>query len=145
MPHITLLYPFHPKETFSELEKPLSDICSSIGQFEITLDQFRYFDHGQNFTIWLEPKPQDGVKRLHQALLNVFPELDDTSLFSNGFTPHLSLGQRAYKNEVDELIRNIQSNWQPLTFKAEQISVIWRNERFPDDVFRLHKNFSLKS
>ena len=60
MPHITLAFPFRPKEEFESLAPQFEKACADIEPFEIELAEFRYFDHGRDsFTLWLEVKPPE--------------------------------------------------------------------------------------
>ena len=159
MPHVTLLYPFIPpasadlsagepaqadkKELFVETMPKLKNACSKISQFEITLHEFKYFNHGQSFTMWLDTEPVEQIKELHKMLFDEFPDLDDTNSFSTGFTPHLSVGQTEDQDELKNHIENFQTTWKPLTFTAQSISIICRGERYPDDVFQVHESIKL--
>ena len=62
--------------------------------------------------------------------------------YSGGFTPHLSGGQATGREESEELIDVLQDAWQLLTFRAEEVSLIWRNDA-PDDRFRVAKRITL--
>ncbi|MDA0748140.1 MAG: 2'-5' RNA ligase family protein [bacterium] len=131
MPHITLLYPFRPRTDFDTLLDPLSAACRTISPFELTLRTFRHFDHNRRKSLWLDPEPTEAIVHLQEALWNVVPDCNDVRIFSNGFTPHLSIGQ-TYDHAPDTL----QSTWQPLTFHAAHVHLIWRNDP-PDDIFRI--------
>ncbi len=37
MPHVTLLYPFRPKEEFPGLADRFADTCATLAPFEVTL------------------------------------------------------------------------------------------------------------
>ena len=51
MPHITLLYPFHPENEYNLFEHDFSTICKSIEPFDIHLKQINYFTHGKYFSV----------------------------------------------------------------------------------------------
>ena len=54
MPHITMLYPFAPRDAFQEASGGLAEACAAVQPFEITLKDFSGFDHGGGrFTLWL--------------------------------------------------------------------------------------------
>ncbi|TFG21867.1 MAG: 2'-5' RNA ligase family protein, partial [Promethearchaeota archaeon] len=87
MPHITLLYPFRPETQFNDLEKAFITQCLEIHSFEITLSTFRYFQHRhQDYTIWLDPEPNNCIIQLQGELLKVVPDCDDVNKHKNGFT-----------------------------------------------------------
>ena len=137
MPHVTLLYPFRPREEFDALAPPLAEACRRVGPFEIELGELRHFAHGRrSFTIWLSPEPADAVRRLQRALQAVVPDCDDTRGYRGGFTPHLSVGQARDHKQAALTVAALQREWAPLQFRASEVQLIWRNEP-PDDVFRI--------
>jgi 2'-5' RNA ligase len=143
MPHITLLYPFRPREMFAEAAAALRTAVADIDPFEITLREIRHFHHGRrSYTIWLAPEPAHGLKRLQAALQAAIPECDDASRYAGGFTPHLSLGQVRSATVLTELTRSLQRSWQPFAFTVTRVSLIWRNDP-PDDVFRVDRHIAL--
>jgi 2'-5' RNA ligase len=137
MPHITMIYPFRPKEQFATVAEVLLDACQPMKPFEIQLARFRFFDHGrQRYTLWLAPEPAESVIMLHNALWQVVPDCNDTRRFTHGFIPHLSVGQVRGKVHMEQVREHLQSQWQPLTFTVREINLIWRKQP-PDDVFRV--------
>ncbi|MBU0616848.1 MAG: 2'-5' RNA ligase family protein, partial [Planctomycetes bacterium] len=111
--------------------------------FDVHLSEFRHFRHGRTgYTIWLAPEPDDALKQLRDRLQAALPDCDDVSRYGAGFTPHLSVGQVCVAAELEELTRSLQESWQPLTFKAMQVSLIWRGAP-PDDKFRVDRNVAL--
>ncbi|UCE60024.1 MAG: 2'-5' RNA ligase family protein [Phycisphaerales bacterium] len=137
MPHITLVYPFRPRDEFDMVRPALRDACKSIAPFELRLARFRNFRHGKgSFTLWLAPEPTDAVVRLQATLESVLPDCNDASRHAAGFTPHLSVGQIRGSDKIGHVQEDLQASWKPLAFRAEKISLIWRNER-PDDIFRV--------
>ena len=144
MPHITMVYPFRPKEEFHVLAPDLSSLCQEIEPFEIELAQFRFFGHSKKrFTLWLAPEPDSQLVDLQSAFLKIVPDCNEVNLFPGGFTPHLSVGQVRGRSKMDKLLRELQQNWKPLPFVVQEISLIWRDEP-PDDVFRLAQTVRLK-
>ena len=143
MPHVTLLYPFRPREMFDEVAEVLRLAVAGVEPFEVHLRDFRHFRHGRaSYTIWLAPEPLDALKQLQTALQAAVPDCDDVSRHAVGFTPHLSVGQLRGAAALDELIRSLRENWRPLTFGATQVSLIWRDAP-PDDVFRVDRHIAL--
>src|SRR5215475_13374454 len=64
MPHITLLYPFRPREEFAMVAQRFSRHCKQIKPFRIQLREFRVFHQGpESYTLWLAPEPQDAIVR----------------------------------------------------------------------------------
>jgi 2'-5' RNA ligase len=143
MPHITLLYPFRPREMFGEVAEVLRPAAADVEPFEIHLREFRHFRHGRtSYTIWLAPEPSDQLGRLQAVLQAALPDCDDVSRHGAGFTPHLSVGQVRGTKELDELTRSLRASWQPLRFRATRVSLIWRGAP-PHDVFQVDRNVAL--
>jgi 2'-5' RNA ligase len=143
MPHITLLYPFRPRDAFDQVMPALQQACLEIPTMQLTLEDFHFFDHGRTrYTVWLEPEPQDALVRLHEAIWPITSECDHVRRFPGGFNPHLSIGQITGRERLEELLERLQANWRPLTFTAHEISLIWR-ENPPDDVFRVDRGIRL--
>lgn len=143
MPHVTLVYPFRPREQFNALIEVLGDACRRIVPFELHLAEFRHFHHGHGcYTLWLALEPREPVMRLQSALASVVPDCDDASRRPGGFAPHLSVGQVAGDEAMVRLKADLQAGWQPLSFLVRAVSLIWRNPR-PDDVFRVDRCIAL--
>lgn len=145
MPHITLLYPFLPKDRFEQVVDGFGAACRSVAPFDVTLSTVRYFQHGQrSFTLWLHPEADGQIDGLQKALWDVVPVCDDVRTFKNGFTPHLSVGQVKTQQDLDGVLPSLQSNWTPLIFRASHVTLIWRNDP-PDDVFQVGYSVALGS
>ena len=143
MPHITLLYPFRPKDEFDSLEASLAGVCARLQPFAVTCTAFNVFAHARaNYTIWLAPEPQARVAALHTALWQVVPDCDDVRRHRDGFTPHLSIGQIRGEERAGTLLAALHATWQSVTFTVSHISLIWRHDP-PDDVFRVGKRLDL--
>jgi len=143
MAHVTLLYPFQPRERFDAIEQKLREACSRIEPFEVRLAEFRHFHHGrQQYTLWLAPEPIDAMARLQAALQSAVPDCNDVSRYGNGFTPHLSVGQVRGEEALASLKASLQASWKVVSFHAEHVSLIWRDEP-PDDVFRIDRQVAV--
>ena len=141
MPHITLLYPFRPREDWDTLRAPLSTACAGVEPFEITLSAFDRFRHGRSTTVWLAPEPAAQLVALQTALWRVVPDCDDTRKQSGGFTPHLSVGQVPGAG-ADALLEALQARWEAVSFTASAVQLIWRADP-PDDIFHVGEQLSL--
>ena len=146
MPHVTLLYPFRVREQFDEVEPVLREAGRRVEPFQVRLGEFRHFGHGRSkYTLWLAPKPRDAMVRLQAALQSAVPDCDDASRHSNGFTPHLSVGQVRGADALANLQDDLQAAWTAqgeLSFVAREVALIWRGSP-PDDVFRVDRNIPL--
>jgi 2'-5' RNA ligase len=145
MPHITMLYPFHPRNRFDSYFKLFGQALKNFQSFELKLKEFRYFHHGkQSYAIWLNPEPKHKVIELQEMLLSQAPDCNDINKFKGGFTPHLSVGQVKGKSKFNSLLNELQENWNPITFSADKIALIWRNKENPKDPFKIIKEVGLK-
>lgn len=143
MPHVTLVYPFRPKDQFDDLAEAFGEVCMAIDPFEVTLKSFQFFQHGRRgFTMWLAPEPRDAVGILQEALWQVVPDCDEVRKHKNGFTPHLSIGQVRRHDELDSVLQDVKANWKSLTFRADHVDLIWRKDP-PDDVFSVGYSIGL--
>ncbi len=137
MPHITMIYPFRPREEFDALAPRFAEITARFAPFDLTLREIRFFRHrGQRYTLWLRPEPEEPLIRLQEALQPLVPECNHVQRYPGGFTPHLSIGQAHGQAERDARLAYVRKYWKPLTFSVTAISFIWRNPP-PDDIFRI--------
>lgn len=145
MPHITLLYPFRPEAEYLTLEKEFLEICKNINPFEINLKEFKYFNHGkQRYTLWLNPEPVVSIKNLQKTILEIVPDCNNVNKYKHGFSPHLSVGQIQGKNNLLELIKNLQDNLHEIHFLLNDIFFIAR-EKSKTSQFEIKKRIQLKN
>ena len=129
MPHITLLYPFRPQNDYDSVAADFLDACKQIYPFEITLREFHFFPiKRQNYTLWLDPIPNDSIITLQSKLLKLVPDCNDANKFKNGFRPHLSVGQIKGRNYLSKVIADLQSEWGEIKFFLNEICFIARDE-----------------
>lgn len=144
MPHITLIYPFRPRETFDELAPQLAEVCRRLAPINLRLAEFQHFHHrGPSYTVWLLPEPAEALVQLQAALQNVAPDCHEVCHHAHGFTPHLSIGQARGHDAMSVLKRTLQAYWEPLSFAAREISLL-RRDKPPDDVFRVDRSIALE-
>jgi len=143
MPHINLLYPFRARQEFAGLAEQFSAVCGDIEPFRVDLMEMRYFQHRrESYTLWLAPEPREMLVRLQALLGNIVLDCDDVTRHRDGFTPHLSIGQVHGERQMVTLKDELQTVWQPITFTARKINLIWRRDP-PDDVFRIGQTVKL--
>lgn len=144
MPHVTLLYPFTPKENFNKVLPELAQVGWEQRPLGLTLASFRWFRHGrESYTVWLAPEPEEAVVKLHGALVRALPGFADTGSFKGGFSPHLSVGQVEGTAKLRRLVDELQAGWEPLRFTVSELSLISRKDP-PNDVFRVDRQIALE-
>ena len=144
MPHITLLYPFRPKNQYEDIEKDFSEKCENIKPFEISLKFFSYFSHDhQKYTLWIDPEPNKSIVKLQDEILKTVPDCNDVNKHKNGYKPHLSVGQIKGKNELQKTITDLQANWVEMKFILNEIFFISREESKTSE-FKISKQFQFK-
>jgi RNA 2',3'-cyclic 3'-phosphodiesterase len=143
MPHITLLYPFRAREEFAAPAEQFSVVCRGVEPFRVELVELRLFRHRQeSYTLWFAPEPRKALVHLQALVGNLVPDCDDVARHRDGFTPHLSIGQVRGERQMVALKEQLQTVWQPIAFRAHEISLIWRRDP-PDDVFRIGQTVRL--
>ena len=141
---ITLIYPFRPEIEFPNLEKKFSDSCKKISAFKISLNTFKYFSNGhQRYTLWLDPEPNDLIINLQAEILKIVPDCNDVNKYKDRFKAHLSVGQIRGKNNLLEIITNLQDNWKELIFHINEIYFISR-EKSKNSYFKIIKQIFLR-
>jgi 2'-5' RNA ligase len=136
MPHITLLYPFWPREEWDSILEPLARSCQAIEPFEIALSEVHTFRHHSSYTLWLVPEPKALLVELQTALWRSVPDCDDTRRHPHGFTPHLSIGQASGRTAAERLLDELRATWKPTQVPVSEVQLIWRGDP-PDDAFRV--------
>ncbi len=127
MPHLTLLYPFRPREAFDEAERQVRSAVAGFAPFETTLAELRHFQHNpESHTMWLHPDPPDPYVKLHAALLAAFPDCDDSGRYEGGYTPHLSVGQARLPRDLDERLRLVRREWASDSFEVRELALVAR-------------------
>jgi len=145
MPHITLLYPFRPRNQYEEIEKSFSEKCKTIKPFQITLMTFRFFQHSyQKYTLWIDPEPNNLIIKLQEEILRIVPNCNDVNKYKNGFKPHLSVGQIKRKNKISKILADLQRNWKEVQFNLNEIFFISREES-KTSKFKISKQVQFKN
>lgn len=153
MPHINLIYGFLPDSYFDDAAKIITSALENFQPFTITFREFKTFTHRKKATAWLLPVVEEEVKQkelaqkqvkqedaknglhdLQRVLQELFPQCDEQSSKSSaGFTPHLSVGQFATREEAF----NNLPQWHPMTFTVNSIALISRQGDEPFQIKHL--------
>lgn len=137
MPHISLLYPFVPHARLHGAAREVAEVVAAHQPFRLELARLGFYTHRKGrITVRLEPSPVPPVDRLHRALLERFPECDDTARHEGGFTPHLSLGVFLQRSEARIVRDGLEASWRPLAFDVTHVSLLARSgyEKDPFEV-----------
>jgi len=138
MPHVTLLYPFRPREDFDSIEPALYEACAAVKPFEAELNEIRSFAHSaQSHTMWAAPEPEASFRALQSALQARFPDCNDVATYEYGFTPHLSLGQSHGPPELTRRLEDVRASWSPLKVAVREVALIARIGETPFRVERV--------
>ncbi|MYG00490.1 2'-5' RNA ligase family protein [Candidatus Poribacteria bacterium] len=139
MPHITLLYPFTPRNKFQEVIPTLAKVAQQIIPFSVTFASFNAFRHRKSCTLFLVPEPKNVIVELHRKLSQQLPVYDDTARFSGGFNPHLSVGQFQHR-DINDAQQRLQNEWEPIQYEVDSMSLIYRSTE-TNDMFVVAENF----
>jgi len=127
MPHVTLVYPFLPREKFDEIEPALKAALAEIPPFEAELRDLRSFEHSaHSHTMWIAPEPLAAFRELQSVLQAQAPECNDVANYSGGYTPHLSVGQSHGPPELQHRLADVRSGWSPIRVPVAEITLIHR-------------------
>jgi 2'-5' RNA ligase len=127
MPHVTLLYPFLPREQFDAIEPVLKSALAEIPPFEADLRDVRSFEHSpHSHTMWIAPEPLAAFQELQSVLQSQAPECNDVSNYPGGYTPHLSVGQSHGPPELPRRMADVRSGWSPVRVQVGEIALIHR-------------------
>jgi poly(A) polymerase len=132
MPHITLMYGFIPEAHFEAALPLLEAALQQLSPFDVTLQDFRYFEHRKSTTGWLRPiaQPADALQRLQDVLQPLFPQCNEQTSRASGFTPHLSVGQFDSPEQAQKLL----PAWTPTSFTIEKVAIISRGKETPFEI-----------
>lgn len=137
MPHINLLYPFVPHARLDEAARMVHEAVRIHRPFTIELAKLGFFTHRKGrITLWLEPTPAAPIARLHETLLELFPQCDDTARHGGRFTPHLSLGVFLQRSQARIARDEIEATWEPIAFEVTAVHLLARSgfERDPFEI-----------
>lgn len=136
-PHISLLYPFRPREEFAEAAALMMQTCAAVSPFTLTLSEVRTFKApDQSATLWLSPEPARPIGDLQACLQQAFPDCDDVARRPGGFIPHLCVGQAYGTKQLEERMAQIRAEWRPLSFQVSEVSLVARSGDSPFAVLR---------
>lgn len=137
MPHVSLLYPFRPREEFPEAERLILHACAGSAPFAVTLGEIKVFEPAdRSSTVWAAPDPAGPIVELQACLQDAFPDCDDVTRHPDGYTPHLCLGQAYGPKQTQERLAEVRAAWRPVSFQVREISLVARTGDSPFSVVR---------
>ncbi|WPB79650.1 poly(A) polymerase [Archangium violaceum] len=141
MPHVTLLFPFVPEDSFGEAEALITEALQGIEPFEVMLSGFGYFEHSSDVTAWLRPddRPHGALEALHAALEKVFPKGEARGREPEfDFTPHLTVGQlpRAPAATIRRTLATWERDWRPIRFEVGDVCLTSKRGDGPFEIRR---------
>lgn len=127
MPHVTLIYPFRPREEFDAVEPLLKSALAEIPPFEAELRDVRSFEHNpHSHTMWISPEPSAAFRELQAKLEEQVPDCNDVGNYPGGFTPHLSVGQSHGPPELQRRLADVRSAWKTVRVPVDDVALIYR-------------------
>ncbi|CAD8153170.1 unnamed protein product [Paramecium octaurelia] len=144
MPHVNLCFPFADPAQFEQVFQALQNHLKDFPAFQVRLREFNHFQHGKNCVMWLNPESEnDGIQKLYQEILKVYPQLDDLNKKSeHGFQPHITIGQFG-TNQIEQRKKAFQPQFQEVQFQCQEIHMISRNGQ--DDPFQIMHTIKFKT
>lgn len=137
MPHISLLYPFVPHERLPQARIACAEAVARLPMPEVELASFGYFNHPSGrVTLWLDPRPADRIRDIHEALLPLFPHCDDTAKHHEGFVPHLTVGNFLARSDARVVRDELEATWRPMRLCFAHVALIARSG-YEKDPFRV--------
>jgi len=138
MPHITLLYPFVPREHLARAARKLAHLVAELDPFEVTFAEAKQFVHAHSRTVYLAPSSasKKALIALQAHLIDNFPGCNPAPE-GRPFTPHLTLGQLA---KTQARLGEQLTAWQaqacpePLRFQVAQLAILARTADTPFEV-----------
>jgi len=106
--HITVLFPFaHPADLDDELIQSLDEYFSRMNNFDFGFTSLAWFD---DRVVYLEPNPDTVFRNMTRELLNQFPQYLPYGGKYDEPTPHLTVGDGAPINLLEEAAEDISQN-----------------------------------
>ena len=151
-PHANLLYPFVNLSTKTVvsgkdeingaklrleycLEK-LGEAASQCSPFNVTLDTLGTFGGKKRGVLWMYPKSfrEDSLSTANEPLIElqgylqeVFPYCNDQQKIAGVYNPHITLTHCANVDDAEELKKDIENWWKPITFPCSEIYLLERS------------------
>lgn len=117
--HITVLYPFVPLEHLNQACAKVSEICTSVTPFDITLQGYYAFPQ----VAFINPVNPAPIQALFRKIFAVFPEYPPyEGAFGADLHPHMTVGEFA---SIEAQQAAVLPPFEPITFRAERLHVLY--------------------
>jgi 2'-5' RNA ligase len=135
-PHVSLLYPFvPPAEVDIALVRDLTAIVAAVPAFRFRLESVGWFG---DRVLWLAPEPAVPFKALVERLSARWPEYPPYGGDFSELVPHLTIGENAPREELEQAAGAISARLPVRCFAGE----VWLMTGSPDS-WALHTGFAL--
>jgi 2'-5' RNA ligase len=99
-PHITVLYPFLPEDRLNQnVVDRLKEICADSQVLAVELREARRFPG----MLYLAPEPEDGFRRLTEAVAREWPDAPPYGGAHDDNIPHLTVAHDLSDHELDDV------------------------------------------
>ena len=118
-PHITVAYPpFVPVEDWARVQPLVAQCLRGFAPFSVQLAHLGVF-HGDPSYLWLKPEDGGCLMRLHQTLVERFPQYMPDLDFA--YCPHVTIGAFSSARELRAARQAVSAAWQPCQFEVRQL------------------------
>lgn len=135
-PHITILYPFIPEDTWDESRRKVSNSLKVIKPFAIKLRELGSFVRDDSI-LWLKPENGGNLTRINSRMRAMFAEYIVTSVLA--YVPHLTIGVFDRTEELLKARATVQKQLKPLIFTVERLIYAV----FEEEGWRIHDTILL--
>eukprot|EP01130_Rhizamoeba_saxonica_P002202 TRINITY_DN12056_c0_g1_i1.p1 TRINITY_DN12056_c0_g1~~TRINITY_DN12056_c0_g1_i1.p1 ORF type:complete len:844 (-),score=168.87 TRINITY_DN12056_c0_g1_i1:167-2698(-) len=132
-PHFSFVDPFVTIENVDEAADILREILADVEPFQVEFNSFSEFLRPKNSMLFLDPTftPKNGLDNLLERIMEHFPQCDDQIKMNGKFVPHLSLARFDDHSELHKMKQTLESTWEPVSFKVNEIYILTRVEDNP--------------
>ncbi len=135
-PHITILYPFIPEDTWDESRRAISHRLKDIKPFEIILRELGTFVRDDSI-LWLKPENGGNLTRINSRMHTMFAEYIAPSVLA--YVPHLTIGVFDKTEDMLKARATVQKQLKPLIFTVERLIYA----AFEEESWRIHDTITL--
>jgi 2'-5' RNA ligase len=134
--HVTILYPFVPREELAEAEPQLAELLAGHNAFDAT------FAHIARFPVllYLAPEPAERFRRLTEAVAAAWPEHPPYEGAHDPVIPHLTVAESEEPSLLDSIAAEVEPRL-PIRQRVEAASLFVEGD---DGRWREHSRLPLR-